>query len=172
MSGRQNSGRVDHDTYRDLQDFLFREAAILDGHNYQQWLELLTDDISYQVCAQLNRDAAATPVAYAIIDEDAHRLKARVSQIANPRLTHAENPPTLIRRFVSNLMAETGASADEYRLDSSLLIFRTRPDMPDGGLYSGARSDIVRRVDGELRLARRRVVLDQAILPGTVSTIF
>ena len=170
MSGPQPP--VDHDTYFEIQRFLIEEAALLDGRHYEQWLALLTNDIRYQVCAQLNRDAGATPVEYEIIDEEAGRLKARVAQIANPRLTHAENPPSLIRRFVSNLLPAPGDAAGELRATSSLLIFRTRPDLPDGGLYSGIRRDVLRRIDGRLRLARRRVVLDQSILSGTVSTIF
>ncbi|MEO2140966.1 MAG: aromatic-ring-hydroxylating dioxygenase subunit beta, partial [bacterium] len=31
----------------EIQDFLFREAELLDERNFEEWLDLLTDDIRY-----------------------------------------------------------------------------------------------------------------------------
>ena len=78
---------------------------LLDRREYQQWLALLTDDVIYRVFARVTREAQATSLDYAIIDEDATSLKMRVDQISNPRLTRAENPPAFTRRFVSNFEA-------------------------------------------------------------------
>jgi PAH dioxygenase small subunit len=93
-------------------------------------------------------------------------------QILNSKLTHAENPPTLTRRFVSNVLASTGASVGEYVATSNLLVYRTRPDMPDGALYAGERTDVLRLDDGAWRIARREVRLDQALMHGSMSTLF
>ena len=58
-------------------------------------------------------------------------------------------------------------------VEANLLVYRNRPNVPDGGLYAGERHDVLRRVDGELRLARRLVRLDQTILyGGPLSTLF
>jgi phthalate 3,4-dioxygenase subunit beta len=94
---------VDNGLFVEIQRFLFREAALLDRRDYAAWLSLLTEDIHYRVTAAVARDAAAQPVQYAIIDENLTGLKSRIDQISNPRLTRAENPPSLTRRVVSNI---------------------------------------------------------------------
>jgi len=164
---------VSAEVYGVVQRFVFREAALLDGREYRRWLALLTDDITYRVVAQTVRDAADAAREYAIIDEDAGGLRLRVEQIATPRLTHAENPPSLTRRFISNLVVSVAADPNEFLVEANLLVYRNRSAVPDGGLYAGERRDVVRRVGGELRLARRLVRLDQTVLyGGPVSTLF
>jgi 3-phenylpropionate/cinnamic acid dioxygenase small subunit len=163
---------VDNDTYLAIQRFLYREAALLDRRDYRGWMALLTEDVVYRVSAQVNRDADVGPLPYAIIDETAARLRARLEQVCNAKLTHAENPPTLTRRMVSNVLATRSDRDDEFMVTSNLLIFRTRPEMPEGALYAGERADILRRVDGALLIARREVVLDHAVLQGNISTLF
>jgi 3-phenylpropionate/cinnamic acid dioxygenase small subunit len=163
---------VSTEVYLAIQRFLFVEAGLLDRRDYRRWLSLLTDDVSYRVLAQVNRDGDAGPLPYAIIDENALRLKARVEQVVNSKLTHAENPPTLTRRFVSNVLAVQGGRDGEYAVTSNILVYRTRPHLPEGALYAGERNDILRRVDGALRIARRDVQLDQALLYGSMSTLF
>jgi hypothetical protein len=45
--------------------------------------------------------------------------------------------------------------------------------MPEGRIYVAARHDVLRRIDGALRIARRDVRLDHPILyDGVVSTLF
>ena len=136
------------------------------------WLALLTDDVTYRVLAYVNRDADLGPLPYAVIDEPAFRLKARVEQILNAKLTHAENPPTLTRRFVSNVVACAGARAGEYIVSSNLLLYRTRPNISEGAMYAGERADVLRQIDGAFRIAWREVRLDQSVLQGGMSTLF
>src|SRR6516165_7753986 len=151
------------EAYLAIQRFLFVEAALLDRRDYRGWLALLTDDVTYRVLAYVNRDA--------VIDEPAFRLKARVEQILNSKLTHAENPPTLTRRFVSNVIAAAGERAGEYIVTSNLLVYRTRPSISEGALYAGERNDVLRELHGSLRIARREVRLDQSVLHGSISTL-
>lgn len=165
------SAEVDAATHFAIQHFLFAEAAMLDRRNYRGWLSLLTEDVHYRVTANVNRDADVGPLPYALIDEPAARLKARVEQILNAKLTHAENPPSLTRRFVTNVMASAGERTGEFVATCNLLIYRTRPDIPDGALYAGERTDVLRRVDGTFRIARREVHLDQALIHGSISTL-
>ena len=166
------ANEVGIEAYFAIQRFLFVEAGLLDRRDYHSWLALLTDDVAYRVLAYVNRDADVGPLAYAIIDEPASRLKARVEQILNAKLTHAENPPTLTRRFVSNVLAAAGEREGEYIVTSNLIVYRTRPNISEGALHAGERIDILRRVDGALRIARREVRLDQSVLHGSISTLF
>ena len=100
---------VDDAEYNEIQRYLNREAAMLDRREFTEWLALLADDVTYRVTLRRARDDEAGPERYAIVDDDRANLELRVNQIADPRLTRAENPPSLTRRFVSNMEATRAA---------------------------------------------------------------
>jgi 3-phenylpropionate/cinnamic acid dioxygenase small subunit len=163
---------VDDALFVEIQRFLFREAALLDRRDYGAWLSLTTEDVQYRVTAVVARDAGAKAVEYAIIDETLTGLKSRIDQISNPRLTRAENPPSLTRRVVSNVEAYHADKEDELSVTSYLLAYRSRPSTPEGGFYVAVRHDTLRRSQAGWRLARRDVHLDHIMLyDGALSTI-
>jgi 3-phenylpropionate/cinnamic acid dioxygenase small subunit len=162
---------VDDATYLEIQRFLFRETALLDRRDYGAWLALTTQDIRYRVNAMVARDAEAAAVQYAIVDEDLTGLKSRIEQISNPKLTRAENPPSMTRRVVSNIEAYADA-AGQFQVNSYLLAFRSRPSAPQGGFYVAERRDVLRRTADGWRLAGRDVHLDHVMLvDGALSTL-
>ena len=172
MVNAKTAGPVTDDVYVSVSRFLSLESSLLDRRAYLEWSKLWTDDIVYRVDAQVSQGADAGRKDYAIIDDDAAALLARIEQIATPRLTHAENPPSLARRFISGLRVERGAREDEVTATANMMVFRSRPDLPEGGLYVGERVDLLRQIKGGWRLARRSVRLDHAVLYGAVSVIF
>ncbi len=171
MSGpKQNA--VDNGLLIEIQRFLVREAALLDERDYDGWLALATEDIRYRVTAAVARDAGAPTVDYAIVDENLDGLKSRIDQISNPRLTRAENPPSMMRRVVSNIEAYHGDLQDEFVVTSYLLAYRSRPRMPEGTFYVAVRHDRLRRKHTDWRLAKRTVQLDHTTLQdGALSTL-
>jgi 3-phenylpropionate/cinnamic acid dioxygenase small subunit len=154
---------VDNDLFVEIQRFLFREAALLDRRDYGAWLSLIAEDVHYRVTAAVARDAGAAPVQYAIVDENLTALKSRIDQISNPRLTRAENPPSMTRRVVSNIDAHHAEKEDEFSVMSYLLAYRSRSSAPEGGFYVAVRHDTLRR-SSDWRLAKRDVQLDQIML--------
>ena len=145
---------VDGALYIEIQRFLFREAALLDRREYGAWLALTSEDIRYCVTAAVSRDAAANAVEYSIIDENFVGLKSRIDQISNPRLTRAENPPSMTRRVVSNIEAYHSKNPSEFSAGSYLLAYRSRPSVPEGGFYVAERQDLLRRSGSDWRLAQ------------------
>lgn len=163
---------VDSGLYVEIQRFLYREAALLDRREYGAWLSLIAEDIHYRVTASVARDAGSAAVEYAIIDENLTGLKSRIDQISNPRLTRAENPPSLTRRVVSNVEAYHAEKQGEFSVVSYLLAYRSRPSAPQGGFYVAVRHDTLRRKDTDWRLARRNAQLDQImIFDGALSML-
>lgn len=163
---------VDDSAFIAVQRFLNHEAALLDRRAYDDWLALLSPDIRYLVFARLARRAEAEPVDVAIVDEELESLTLRVRQLADPRLTHAENPPSLTRRFLSNFHAVVAPPPDAYVAETNLLVWRSRGTIPEGGFYVGTRRDVLRRTDSGLALARREVRLDHTVLPdGALATL-
>jgi 3-phenylpropionate/cinnamic acid dioxygenase small subunit len=156
----------------EIQRFLYREARLLDRRQYQMWLSLLTDDVHYRVTAAVAREAGMSASDYAIIDERITGLKSRIDQISNPRLTRAENPPSMMRRVVSNIEAHHAEGSGEVSVESYLLAYRSRPGIPEGGFYVAVRHDTLRRGDGDWRLAQRTARLDHLMLfDGALSTL-
>ena len=172
MNGEAPARASDDAAFVEVLRFLHREAALLDGRDYAAWLGLLTGDIRYVVSARVSRPAEQGPLDYAIVDEDADTLGLRVRQISDPKLTWAENPATLTRRFVSNLEVEDAGAPNHHVAHSNLLVYRQRGTAPDGDFYAGRRRDVLRRVDGSLRIADRLVRLDHNVLfDGSLSVI-
>ena len=155
-----------------IQRFLYKEAALLDRRAYADWWKLLAEDIHYRVTAQVIREASIGGLEFALIDERAAELKQRIDQVSTPRLTHAENPPSVTRRYLTNVVVDHGAARNEFIATSNILVYRTTVDIVEGSIYSGGREDVLREVDGEFRIARRTVHLDQSVLFGALSTLF
>jgi 3-phenylpropionate/cinnamic acid dioxygenase small subunit len=75
----------------------------------------------------------------------------------------AEDPPSRTRHFVSNIEVEPGPRDSELRVYSNFIMYRTRGETEED-FYVGSREDILRREGGQLKVAYRKVVLDQTVL--------
>lgn len=157
---------VGTDLLLEIQRFLADEAALLDRRAYREWVALLTDDISYRVTTRIVLHSEDGDRDHAIIDEDMDTLRLRVDQLADAKLTRAENPPSFQRRFISNIRADHGERPDSFRVETNILVYKNRPSNDEIEFYVGERRDILRRVDGALRIAERLVRLDQSVLDG------
>ena len=163
--------------YRQLVEFLYHEAQLLDHRKLNAWLKLLTDDISYRVVAPTVRaleEADNAPVAV-FMDEDKSSLRTRVLQLTTPEYTIAENPPSITRRFVTNILAMRKNDASQivhFTVDSHLLLYRSRGAHVAPYFFSAERHDIVRRVDEQLRLAQRQVRLDETVFGTRNMSVF
>jgi len=157
---------VDIETILEIQRFLADEAALLDRGDFGNWVALLTDDISYRATTRIVRHLGDGIQHHGIIHEDSEALRLRVDQLANPKLTQAENPPSFQRRFVTNIRADHGADPETYKVEANILVYKNRPSNDEIAMYAGERCDVLRRVDGRLRIADRLVRLDQSVLQG------
>ncbi|HVX22784.1 MAG TPA: 3-phenylpropionate/cinnamic acid dioxygenase subunit beta [Acidimicrobiales bacterium] len=149
--------------------FLFREARLLDEERYEEWLELLTDDVHYWVPGIENRyrrDPAGAygPDRMAYFDDDLRQLRLRVLRFTSDS-AWAEDPPTRHLHVVGNVEVETTEHEGEYVVHSSIVNYRSRGEHGSDVLF-GRRRDLLRRTGQGLRLARRRVVLAHNVLPS------
>jgi PAH dioxygenase small subunit len=163
---------VDANVLARIERFLFRDAALLDRRDYPSWWNTVADDIQYRVTAKVSREAAAGHLETSITDERAAQLKQRLDQISTPKFTQAENPPSITRRFVTNIMANSTRIPNEFEVSCNLLVYRTSVDLVQGGLYAGLREDTLRDTTGQLRLVKRVVHLDNTVLFGAISILF
>ncbi|MCY4653861.1 MAG: aromatic-ring-hydroxylating dioxygenase subunit beta [Dehalococcoidia bacterium] len=157
-------------TLRELvEDFLFKEAALLDEWRLDDWAALFTEDARYVVpTTDLPEGDPESDLVF--IDDDIIRLRARVVRL-NSRHAHREYPWSRTRRFVSNVRVEE-ISDSEISATSNVLVYRFRSG--EGAPYVGSIDYVLRREGEDLKIVYRRAVLDLEALSwhGAVSIIF
>jgi phthalate 3,4-dioxygenase subunit beta len=145
--------------------FLVEEAALLDAAEYEAWLGLLTEDIRYLMPVRVTtaRGAGFDSLAdMAHFDEDMYALSKRVQRLATDH-AWTEDPPSRTRHFVTNVRT-FGNGGSGLLVESALLMFRSRGDTREADLLSAGRSDLLRETPDGLRLARREITVDEAVL--------
>ena len=157
-------------TLRELvEDFLFKEAALLDEWRLDDWVNLFTEDARYVVpTTDLPDGDPKRDLVF--IDDDINRLRARAVRL-NSRHAHREYPWSRTRRFVSNVRVEE-TNDGELSVTSNVLVYRFRNG--EEAPYVGSIDYVLRRDNGDLKIAYRRAVLDLEALSwhGAVSIIF
>ena len=173
---------------RDVEQFLYREARLLDERRFHEWLELFTDDVRYWMASRSNRyppsSQAITALGpdqsreanwdvekeMAILDETRVTLEGRIARL-DTGMAWGEDPPSRTRHIISNIEVEPGEGPSELTVYSNFLVYRTRAET-EQDLYVGARRDVLRRVDGGWKIAYREIVLDQNVLLTKNISIF
>jgi ethylbenzene dioxygenase beta subunit len=146
----------------EITQWLFREAELLDDGFERKWLEeMVSKDVVYQVplrqTVERARGAGWVDGTFHL-DERYGSLETRVAR-NETAYAWAEDPPSRIRHFVTNVRAAERPGG-LIAVRSNLLIYRTRQDQVVPQMLSGERHDTLRREDGALRLTERRVLLD------------
>ena len=175
------------DVLREVEQFLYREARLLDERRFREWLELFTDDVRYWMGARSNRYprtskaiSILSPNRYveddhtredelSIFDETKETLSGRVARLETG-MAWAEDPPSRTRHLITNIEVAGDAGA-ELTVHSNFMVYRSRAET-EQDFYVGARQDLLRRVDGALRIARRKLTLDQNVLSAKNVSIF
>jgi 3-phenylpropionate/cinnamic acid dioxygenase small subunit len=156
---------VDLETRLAINDLLVHEAELLDDRRFEEWLELFTPDVEYLAPIRVSRKNPAPDTNEDIFfyDENLQSLTLRVRRLATD-VAWAEDPPSLTRHFVTNIRVRPAEAQGELQVRSNVLLFRSRGDLGAHDLLSAERTDLMRLVDGAWRIARRRIVFDQASL--------
>ncbi len=163
-------GNPNKPTLREIvEDFLYKEAELLDGWHLDDWANLFTEDTRYVVpTTDLPEGDPKSDLVF--IDDDIIRLRARVVRL-NSRHAHREYPSSRTRRFISNVRIEE-INDSEISVSSNVLVYRFRSG--EGAPYVGSIDYVLRRDDDDFKIAYRRAVLDMETLSwhGAVSIIF
>ena len=150
----------------DVEDFLYHEAALLDAWSLDEWLTLLTGDVTYRVPSPEARGRPPTESLYLIAD-DAARLRGRVARLLDPH-AHAEFPHSHTRRLITNVRI-VEQSQDRIAVEANFAVHRFRRD-EDVRVYVGRYRYALRTTTQGLRIAAREALLDAHEL-GTLGAI-
>ena len=174
---------------REVEQFLYHEARLLDERRLHEWLDLLTDDVRYWMPVRTTRYARISKSIVildderyeeeelskanelAILDEDKASLVMRIERL-DTWMAWAEDPPSRTRHLITNIEVEAGETAEELQVYSNFMVYRNRGET-EQDFFVGQRDDRLRKIDGAWKIARRKIILDQnTLLAKNVSIFF
>ena len=144
---------VDPALLREVEVLLYRQAALLDARNWQGWIDLFADDGVYWVPA--NGEDIDPERMMSIIYDNRSRISLRVNQFYTGK-RYTQEPKSRLRRVVSNVEI-AGEEGDCLVVIANALTFEaaSRGDV----LWASKNEYRLRRVQGEWKMARKKVVL-------------
>jgi len=163
------------ETWFAVQQWLAREARLLDGRQFDQWLELLHRDVRYRIPDRSYRtqteprdfatwsvDAEIAPEhGLAFVDDDLGGLQRRVARLQSA-MAWAETPASMTRRLVGDVIVDSDDGAT-LSVVSALFVVKARRD--ERVLLTAERRDRLAIATNGYQLRERLVVLDAVELP-------
>ena len=161
--------------WHDVMQFYIREAWILDERRFREWLDLFTDDVFYFMPRRLNvhrheMERELTPVGdLAIFDDDKTYLTMRVERLETG-MAWGEDPPSRTRHIVGNLVVDPQPNG-ELNARTAFILYRSHHETEEN-IFAGYRDDVLRRGDGDWKIARRTIVLDANVIMAKNLSVF
>lgn len=150
-----------------VEQFYYDEAALLDRHAYNEWVELFADDVRNFMPVRrtmLRRDLGrefTQPGEVALFDDDKLMLRTRAQKFYTGK-AWAEDPPSRTRHIITNIRV-VDAGVSELRVESNFLLYRTRLKSEEDQ-WIGSRQDVLRRHGDTFQIAHRTILLEQTLL--------
>ncbi|WP_126428763.1 aromatic-ring-hydroxylating dioxygenase subunit beta [Brevibacillus marinus] len=150
----------------EISRFYYQEAYLLDSRKFEEWLELLTDDIRYRMPMRItreNKDGSNILEDMSYFEESKKSLTTRVKRLRTTS-AWAEDPAPRTRHLVTNIVIEDGSTEDSLVVRSSFLFLRSRAGDSEMEQLCGERLDVLRKVNNQWKIAARKIIPDQAVL--------
>lgn len=162
--------------YNSIVEYLYDEASLLDQIRLQEWGARLATDLVYTAPLRETRGVSQQAATFVRtvqhFHDDYRSVMGRIMRLTATKSAWAEDPPSRTRRLVTNVLVHGTAKADEFAVTSYLLVTRSRFNFDEFDLISGERHDVLRRDGASFKLARREILLDQAVLGTPNLAIF
>jgi 3-phenylpropionate/cinnamic acid dioxygenase small subunit len=166
---------ADAELVREIEQFLFYEAQLLDDREFETWLGLLSEDIRYWMPTRFSqgrrqRRDSSDDSELAHFDDDWPTLELRVKRLRTA-FAWAEQPPTRTRRLIGNIRVAP-ANAGRFAVRSNFICYANRLES-ETHIWAGERSDVLRRSGDSWLICDRMIKLDQnVLLANCVSLLF
>lgn len=152
--------------------FLGLEAMLLDKGQFEQWLEMLDEGLSYALPIRLGTNSREEELAaggFRFQDSKDH-VRVRVKRLATGN-GYAETPPSRTVRSVSSICI-LGEQDGIVRASNALIVYRHRANDVAGDTVHARRDDEFRITPDGLRLLTRRIILAEVTLSTPNLAIF
>ncbi len=164
----QSTGVASFEIISEVEQTLYREARILDEERYKEWVDMMTDDVHYfmpglQTRYRKDKTDYENNLSYmAFYNDNKEELLKRLARLETGT-AWSEDPATRYCHLITNVEVELTEDLDEYLVYSNFLAYRNRNERDEDSLI-GMRKDLWRRVKGQLKLKKRRIILKQNML--------
>jgi 3-phenylpropionate/cinnamic acid dioxygenase small subunit len=151
----------------EAEDFLYREADLLDRREYDQWLALFTEDGIYWLPMEESDDPL---LQSSILYDDTRMREMRVHQIVR-KPHYAQLPRSRTVHAVSNVITAPGDRADEATVRCVVMVTELREGnyqqlgLGNHRIFAGHCEYRLRREAGRLAIALKKFVLINRDLP-------
>jgi 3-phenylpropionate/cinnamic acid dioxygenase small subunit len=148
------------DVQREVEQFLFRQAELLDGKHWQAFIDLFADDGVYWM--PVTREQTAWDGSPSIFAEDRLMMEIRKGRVSHPN-AWSQAPMWETNHLVSHVAVESASPATiEVRSRFHMMELRRDAVRHFGGSY---RHTLVRDAGGQLRIRLQRVDLFNSQAP-------
>lgn len=167
---------------REIEEFLYDEANMLDERRFHEWLDTLAEDLTYFMPMEYNvkagehatRELTTREKQMSWFNEGKWTLTKRAEQILTG-VHWAEEPLSRVCRLVSNVQLKSIETSNTGELEvgtsSRFLIYQNRCEYEEY-FFVGDRMDRMRRTADGWKLASREIRIHQNVLLAKNLTIF
>ncbi len=139
----------------EFEDFIIREALLLDERRFRDWMALFADDGTYWVPAVPDQKSPFEEAS--LFYDDRELMRTRIERLEHPRI-HVQTPPSRTAHIVGNIVLdETDQAEDEYVVGSTFIMVEYRDDAQR--LFAGRQRHRLRRHGDTFRIVQKRVDL-------------
>jgi 3-phenylpropionate/cinnamic acid dioxygenase small subunit len=140
---------------RELIEFVYHEARMLDEKRYDDWYELFTEDASYWIPSAPGQEDGINHVS--LMYEDRLLLKLRIERLKSPR-SYSQQPASRSHHLLQMPQVEhAGEGADEYVTRTQFIYTETQGDTQQ--MYAGTVFHTLTRAEGQLHIRQKRINL-------------
>jgi benzoate/toluate 1,2-dioxygenase beta subunit len=140
---------------REIEQYLYREAWLLDSRKFDEWLELYTEDALYWVPANEYDIDPMTHVS--LIYDDRSRMQDRVWSVQSG-VRWSQDPQSRTRHIISNVMVLED-KGDELTITSNFVMFEIRRALYGDRYFSGRFEHHLRKDGDSWKIALKKIEL-------------
>lgn len=160
-----------------IEEFYYYEAELLDDRKLRQWLELFADDVFYWMPIRHNTQERPDDISAELsqpgygyyFNDDKKNLTLRVERVYS-KTAWSELPPSRTRHLITNVRIKRD-DGNAVEAHANFIVYRTRMEK-DEDIFVGTRQDMLRRAGDTFKIARRTIILDQAVLAAKNISVF
>ena len=163
---------------QDVEQFLYKEARLLDERNLEEWLTLLHDELHYWMPMRRNikfgdweMEFTSSETEINWFDEGKDILAGRIRQL-NTGIHWPEEPVSRFEHIISNVEV-VDVDDDEIRVNSKFFCYQNRLQ-DEVNHFVGRREDVLKRdPETNFKLYRRKIIIAMNVMiPKVVNTFF
>lgn len=145
---------VSVETQLAVEQFLYRQAALVDDRRFEEWIDLFTDDGKYWMPAGENQETAEGVPN--IFYEDKFLMEMRMKRVLHPN-AHSQAPEQRLSRVVSNVMIQSEDGNGDVVVQSKFHCVEYR--LETQRYFAGKYTHHLKKTGDGYRIAMQRVDL-------------